>query len=374
MDNNKLERLKEILSIPSHYGREEKVREYISKWAEARNIPFYVDTIGNIYLTKGKSENYPCMVAHMDTVHKIDSFGIDIVEETYVKTSSDSSTVCNGKQVLRGYVKGTEHTRKNRTGCGGDDKAGIFLALEVMDKFDIMKCAFFISEEIGCIGSSQADPKFFENVAYAIQHDSPENDTISWYCSGYLLFDENWAKPGVVTNEETGEQMFDGKIGDLLYKYGVRVFARHPYTDVSQLTKKFDFQCINLPAAYYHYHSANECVLIEGIETAFELSVAMVERLGNEKQHHKEQASTYDNGWTGGNNRTGSGYNWTSGRILSAFEIRKRVKSFFKEKYDISDDDFTFLYDGLQYYLNNFEGDSTIADSIEEYRESLFFN
>jgi hypothetical protein len=232
-----------------------------------------------------------------------------------------------------------------------------------MDKFDIMKCAFFVSEEIGCIGSSQSDPKFFENVAYAIQHDSPENDTISWYCSGYLLFNENWAKPGVVTNEETGEQRFAGKIGDLLYKYGVRVFAHHPYTDVSQLTKKFDFQCINLPAAYYHYHSANECVLIEGIETAFELSVAMIERLGNEKQYYKEQTSTY-----------GSGYNWNSHRVLSAVEIRKRVKAFFKEKYDISDDDFTFLYDGLQYYLNNFEGDSTIADSIDEYRDSLFFN
>ena len=61
MDKNKLDRLKEILSIPSLYGREEKVRNYISQWAIARNIPFYIDVTGNIYLTKGQSDSYPCI-------------------------------------------------------------------------------------------------------------------------------------------------------------------------------------------------------------------------------------------------------------------------------------------------------------------------
>lgn len=375
MDKNKLERLKEILSIPSFYGREEKVREYISKWAEARNIPFYVDNIGNIYLTKGESENYPCMVAHMDTVHKIEQSGIDIVEETYTKNQSDYSSVCNGKQVLRGYIGGKEHVKKNRTGCGGDDKAGIFLALEVMDRFDIMKCAFFISEEIGCIGSKQADPKFFENVAYTIQHDSPENDTISWYCSGYLLFSEEWAKPGVVVDTETGEERFEGKIGDLLYKYGVRTFARHPFTDVSQLTKNFDFQCINLPAAYYHYHSVNECVLIEGIETAFELSVAIIERLGNEKQVFEKQ--TYENTYNGGgyyyNNNNSSSNNWVNGKILTPIQLRMKIKEFFQKKYSITDDEFTFLYDGLGHYLDTFDGKNSIEEIVQEYKLSLFY-
>jgi hypothetical protein len=375
MDNIKLERLKEILSIPSFYGREEKVREYISEWATVRNIPFYIDDIGNIYLTKGLSGSYPCMVAHMDTVHVIQHSGIDIVEETYQMSAYDRSSVCNGKQVLRGYLKGGEHTYINRTGCGGDDKAGIFLALEIMDKFDVMKCAFFISEEIGCIGSSKADPNFFENVAYAIQHDSPENDTISWYCSGYLLFNEKWAKPGIVVDMETGEECFDGEIGDLLYKYGVRTFARHPYTDVSQLKKKFDFQCINLPAAYYHYHSSNECVLIEGIETAFELSVAIIERLGNEKQTFEQQEQNYgsnSNGYTYGYG--GSNTNSNSSKILSTIEMKKKIMKYFQKKYNMTDDEFIFLYDGLYSFIDNFEGKSTITEIIEEYKESAFYN
>jgi putative aminopeptidase FrvX len=381
MDNNKLERLKEILSIPSVSGREEKVRKYIADWATIRNIPHYTDKIGNIYLTKGESEYYPCMVAHMDTVHKIDSYGIEIVEETYIKSQYDYSSVCDGQQVLRGYVKGKTHTRNNRTGCGGDDKAGIFLALEVMDKFDVMKCAFFVSEEIGCIGSREADPEFFKDVAYTIQHDSPENDTISWYCSGYQLFSSEWAKPGVVIDEETGRERFEGKIGDLLYDYGVRIFARHPFTDVSQLTKKFDFECINLPAAYYQYHTSNECVLINGIEIAYDLSVAIIERLGNEKQVFEQQESTYTYG--SGNNYNNaytygysgsSNYGWNNGKkYVSQAEIKEKIKKYYKTKFNMSDDEFSFIFDGLHYYIDDFTGTNSITEVMEEYKDTPFY-
>jgi tripeptide aminopeptidase len=392
MDNNKLERLKEILSIPSVSGREEKVRKYIADWATSRNIPHYTDKTGNIYLTKGESEYYPCMVAHMDTVHKIESSGIEIVEETYVRSQYDYSSVCDGQQVLRGYVKGKTHTRNNRTGCGGDDKAGIFLALEVMDKFDTMKCAFFISEEIGCIGSREADPDFFKDVAYTIQHDSPENDTISWYCSGYQLFSSEWAKPGVVIDEETGKSKFEGKIGDLLYDHGVRIFARHPFTDVSQLTKKFDFECINLPAAYYQYHTSNECVLIDGIEIAYDLSVAIIERLGNEKQLFGQQESTYNtyssgNGQSynyGSNYGSGNGYaygysgssnnNWSGGKkYISQDEIKVKIKKYYKTKFNMSDDEFSFIFDGLHYYIDDFTGTDTITEIMEEYKDTPFY-
>jgi putative aminopeptidase FrvX len=367
MDNNKLKRLKEILSIPSVSGREEMVRKYIADWAMNRNIPNYVDKTGNIYLTKGESEYYPCMVAHMDTVHKIEYEGIEIVEETYLRTRTDYSSVCEGQQVLRGYVKGKPHTNDNRTGCGGDDKAGIFLALEIMDKFDTMKCAFFISEEIGCIGSREADPEFFKDVAYTIQHDSPENDTISWYCSGYQLFSSKWAKPGVIVDEETGEERFEGKIGDLLYNHGVRIFAKHPFTDVSQLTKKFDFECINLPAAYYQYHTSNECVLIEGIEIAYGLSVSIIERLGNEKQVFECQDTTY----TSGNVNTDAyGYGGNSiGRNLSQGEIMERVKKYYKTKFNMSDNEFKFLADGIHYYIDDFKELNSINEIMEEYKD-----
>jgi putative aminopeptidase FrvX len=364
MIKNKIDTLKEILSIPSFYGREEKIREYILKWAESRNIKYFIDKVGNIYLTKGESDSYPCMVAHMDTVHKIDeSGGINIVEETYTKTKTDYSNVCDGKQVLRGYKLNKSIGDKNRTGCGGDDKAGIFLALEIIEKFDIMKGAFFVSEEIGCIGSREADPEFFSNVAYAIQHDSPENDTISWYCSGYQLFNDEWATPEVVLDETTGVERFVGKIGDLLYNYGVRIFARHPYTDVSQLKKKFDFQCINLPAAYYHYHSSNECVLIEGIETAFNLSVAIIDRLGNEKQPFEAQNLDYVYG----------SQNYVAKKIISKSEMERKVKQFFKTKYGMTDNDFKFLYYGLSSYLDDFNGDDDIDHLMLEFNNINYY-
>ena len=65
-------RLKEVLSIPSVYGEEGLVREYIQSYAENEGIDYHIDKKGNIYLTKGsekmtEGEYYPCVVAHMDS-------------------------------------------------------------------------------------------------------------------------------------------------------------------------------------------------------------------------------------------------------------------------------------------------------------------
>ena len=67
--------LKTTLSIPSAYGEEELMREYIIEFAISNSIEYKVDHKGNIYLTKGsekmtEGEYYPCVVSHIDTVHK----------------------------------------------------------------------------------------------------------------------------------------------------------------------------------------------------------------------------------------------------------------------------------------------------------------
>ena len=58
-------------------------------------------------------------------------------------------------------------------------------------KRDILKAAFFVSEEIGMLGSKQADPKFFEDVGYALQFDAPTGNWFSVQCSGTKLWTES---------------------------------------------------------------------------------------------------------------------------------------------------------------------------------------
>ena len=60
---------KELFSVPATSTNETGISIYISQYLESKNISYEVDISGNILITKGESENYPCFVSHLDTVH-----------------------------------------------------------------------------------------------------------------------------------------------------------------------------------------------------------------------------------------------------------------------------------------------------------------
>jgi len=68
-----MELLKQLFCIHSKSGKEGKIRKFIWNWVK-QNIPgvkIECDKQGNLYITKGKSESYPCIVAHMDQVQDV---------------------------------------------------------------------------------------------------------------------------------------------------------------------------------------------------------------------------------------------------------------------------------------------------------------
>ena len=79
--------LKRVLSIPTHSFQEDKMIEFLTDYLLEKKYDFHIDELGNIYVTKGQiseGEFYPCVVAHTDTVHKIDTINI---REEYLKDS-----------------------------------------------------------------------------------------------------------------------------------------------------------------------------------------------------------------------------------------------------------------------------------------------
>ena len=90
------------------------------------------DTHGNIYITKGKADLYPCIVSHLDQVHKF-------ADNKKIIKNDDYLIALNGAKQI---------------GTGGDDLVGVFICLELLQSIDIIKIAFFVQEEIGCIGSN----------------------------------------------------------------------------------------------------------------------------------------------------------------------------------------------------------------------------
>ena len=85
-------------------------------------------------------------------------------------------------------------TKCNRVGVGGDDKVGVWICLQMLLELDIVKCAFFHSEEIGCIGSSQADMSWFKDVGYVFQSDRRGNNDFVNSIGGKTLFDKSFSK------------------------------------------------------------------------------------------------------------------------------------------------------------------------------------
>jgi putative aminopeptidase FrvX len=245
----KINKLIDVLLVPSFYGKEDLIRQYITKYLDNIGIDNYSDEYGNIYATKGRSTHYPCVVAHMDTVHRIEEFTIH--QDNGLLTAWG----LNNKQ----------------TGIGGDNKAGVFVCLELLGHFDTIKAAFFVSEEVGCLGSYLSDPEFFKDVGYALQFDAPYNNWVSHYSDDIQLF--------AVFSE------FFQKINPIfennLPNYSLKNLGYHPYTDVSVLKSLYDFSCINYSVGYYNMHSKKEYVSIKDVDLCLKTAIDIIESLGN---------------------------------------------------------------------------------------------
>jgi di/tripeptidase len=267
------ERLLEVLSIPSVFKREELVRNYITDFAIKNNIKVTVDDKGNTYLTKGsekmtEGEYYPCVVAHMDTVHKMQESLVDknerlkIVESVYEVDDNKTQTTLTARLP----------NSNTKAGIGGDDKCGVFVCLEMLERFDVIKAAFFVEEEIGMLGSKEADEGFFSNVGYAIQFDAPSDNWITETCSGVKLFDSQ----------------FKGMITETLSEGGYTSFSNDPFTDVNQLAQKFDFCCLNLGCGYHRQHTVDEYVIVEEVANSVKVGINIIEYLGLNYYHHEK--------------------------------------------------------------------------------------
>jgi hypothetical protein len=284
MNRENLDRLKEILAVPTHSGDESRLIEYLKGVLDTKGYDYTVDGQGNIYVTKGVSEAYPLFVAHTDTVHKVN-------ENLRIKEYIHDDYNHKEKVALTGYDVETDLP----SGCGGDDKCGVYLALEMLDTYENVKAAFFISEEIGCIGSRGAvktNPEFFQNVGYAIQYDSPEGDSLSSTLMGKYLFESS--------------DVFTDKVGGLIKEHGITNWANHPYTDIWTLMDEFDFCCLNLAAGYYRYHTRNEYVIVDDVQNGYELGIKLVEALGENKYNRPEKEYNWRDRWTSSSNNGGS--------------------------------------------------------------------
>ena len=76
----------------------------------------------------------------------------------------------------------------------------------------------------------------------------------------------------------------------MLNESGYNKFSIDPFTDVNQLAKKYDFNCLNLGCGYYRQHSDSEYVVISEVEDSLKAGIQLISKLGVTKYFHKKTA------------------------------------------------------------------------------------
>jgi hypothetical protein len=266
MENDKINQLIEILSIPSYFGMEQLVLNYLIQHGTDKGYTVHQDKKGNVYFEKGKldkGEFFPCVCAHTDSVFEEH---IELVKNNERKDIRFGKKETN-KMKLFAYMPNTN----KRTGISGDDLAGVFICLQMMEKFDKIKAAFFVEEEFGCLGSSNCDLSFFKNVGYVIQFDGPTGNWFTKTLSGINVYSEESLKI----------------VKPILEKYKISNYSDDPYTDILPLKEKFDFSCFNLPTGYFNWHSNQEYVDTRYVQKGIDVGIDFITTLGNKLQKYE---------------------------------------------------------------------------------------
>ena len=244
--------LKEVLSLQTSTENDSAALVYITNFVDKLGLKTKRDAFGNLYVTKGKpKKGYPCMISHVDTVHKI----------------LKDFKVFEHKGTLFAYSIDT----CGQVGIGGDDKVGIYACLQALKDFDNIKVAFFRKEEIGCVGSGKANMKFFDDCNFVLQLDR----------KGYKDFSINAA--GV----DLSSDKFKEAVRPSLKKWKFDE-VRTSLTDVTKLKMRgLNVSATNISSGYYYPHTDSEMIILNDVNRAYSLAHSIITKHGSTRFEHK---------------------------------------------------------------------------------------
>lgn len=219
-----------------------------------------IDKVGNLYITKGSSEFYPCIVAHTDTNQ-------DLHEEV---------TLFHVEDILFGWDK----SNSKQVGPGFDDKVGILIAFQCLKKFDVLKVFLPIDEEVGYIGSGRADLSWFDDVSYCIQPD------------------RNSYKTDFITHTngvDVCSKEFTNACKPVMHKYNYSE-ASGIGTDIGELKSRgLECSAINVSCGYFKEHSDQEVCSVVALHNCLNFVTDLINHLGTQRFEHVVKSKYFDN-------------------------------------------------------------------------------
>lgn len=280
----RLSRLRRILSMQAKsydlQAQQDIANEAIKIVEEVTGSVLTVeeDDKGNFYITKGDSDLYPCAVAHLDQVH----------------TPSDVFRVIRSGDTLLAF------DGKVQVGIGGDDKCGVFLCVEMLIKYDNVKVALFVDEEVGCQGSGRADLTFFNDCCFILQGDRNhyKNDFI-WHTNSSTVASPEFKLEAAKYFKPLGYSLAEGTI-----------------TDVGELANNgVGISCANIACGYLNAHTSREIISISKLASCLKLFESIFENMSDKRWVHTElNTETYGSygSYWGGSSWSNRNYNRSS--------------------------------------------------------------
>lgn len=227
-----MELLKALYAINSKSGKEIALKEFVRSSLSDLDITIVEDELGNLFITKGDVEAYPCIVAHLDEVHDV----------------NDRQIVVKGDMIYALNSKGKQ------VGLGADDKNGVWIAIQLLHQQPVLQVALFVGEEklgdlAGCRGSRGCSLEYFDKAKYLLQCDRKGASEI-------IVVGKN----DVVLCGETFLP------DNLLLKYGFQKVAGGR-TDVVALRERgLSKDCCNISCGYYNAHKTDEYTLFSELQ------------------------------------------------------------------------------------------------------------
>lgn len=256
-----MELLKQLYTIHALSGKEKQIRNFIKGYI-FENIPgvkITGDKIGNLYITKGQADTYPCIVAHLDQVQRLHSKDFRAIET---------------EDIIFGYSP----SNRCQEGLGADDKNGIWVALQCLMKYEALKIAFFVGEEVGCVGSGAANIEFFRDCRFVIQPDRRGYSDVITQISWESLCSEQFISE--IHPEQFGYKPTDGLM-----------------TDIEALRENgLEISCINLSCGYYEPHTDREFTVKSDLKNCLEFVQFIIEYCTEVYTH---EAETYPGNYLG---------------------------------------------------------------------------
>lgn len=250
--------IRELVTIPSYTGETVGMRAYIRSVLNSIPGVTHRTIDGNMYVIKGDAEIYPCVVAHTDTVHRM-------CHDTEVFISGDILFSMDMKKV-------------SQNGTGGDDKCGIWVALECLKRFDNIKAVFFRDEERGCLGSGVCDMSFFEDTGMVLQSDRRGRKDLTDFIGSQPML-----------NKE-----FKEAAQDIINEHG-RLFVTGGMTDVQRLAERGLKVCAaNMSCGYYEPHTDKEYINLQHMQEAFDFTAALIGVLGDRAWPYENRSLTFN--------------------------------------------------------------------------------